>query len=417
MAIRLLRSRSSLFACLAAVLTLLVPAAASGSVATGGTLRCVAGAACSGSLAEIDPEGAFVAGSYRDLLGRQAMAGELSFWQSSLAGGTTHGQMAAGLIAGSEYRANLIGGLYAKFLHRSPSSTELSFWTQALGGGSTDEELTVGLVGSNEYFELAENSVPRFIGNAYLDLLGREPTNTERTSWQAQLSGSTTRAQMAENLVTHDEYRAHAINGLYAKFLHRPPSAVELNAGVQSLGSGATDEEIIAGLVGSAEYAARDPGWAARVEWGDGTASAGTVAANGVSGSHAYRAFGTFPVVVTLTDDRGVSAAVGATAEVAQPPNDFELGAIRRIKSRGTAILPVKVPGPGMLLLAGKGVVKRATTTAGGTVKLVVKSKGATRDRLDRSGRAKLKVTVSYTPTYGLPNQQVLAIGLRKSRQ
>jgi hypothetical protein len=415
MAIWLLRSRRSLLACLATVLALLAPAAASGSVATGGTLRCVAGVACSGPLAEIDPQGAFVAGSIRDLLGRQASAEELSFWQSSLTGGTTHGQMAASITTGAEYRASLVSAFYAKFLHRSPNSTELSFWTQELGGGRTGEELIVALVGSSEYFALAENSVPKFIGNAYLDLLGREPTNAERTFWQSQLSGSTTRAQMAENLVTHDEYRAHAINGLYAKFLHRPPNATELNAGVQSLGSGATDEEVTSGLVGSAEYSARDPGWAARVDWGDGTASAGTVAAGGVGGSHVYRAVGTFPVVVTLTDDRGVSAAVGATAEVAQPPNDFELGSVRRVKSRGTAILPVMVPGPGMLLLTGKGVVKQVTTTSGGTVKLVVKSKGTTRDRLDRSGHAKLKVTVTYTPTYGLPSHQVLSIGLRKS--
>jgi hypothetical protein len=229
MAVWLSRCLSTLLSCFAAILTLLlVPAGASGSVATGGTLRCVAGLACTGSLAEIDPEGAFVAGSYRDLLGRQVTAEELSFWQSSLTGGTTHAQMAGSITTGSEYRAALIGSLYAKFLHRSPSSGDLSFWTQALAAGSTDEDVVAGIVGSPEYYALAEESVTKFISSAYLGLLGRAPTAGEQSYWQAQnLTESTNRVQMVKTLATSSEYRANAINGVYARFLHRSPSATE----------------------------------------------------------------------------------------------------------------------------------------------------------------------------------------------
>lgn len=51
------------------------------------------------------------------------------------------------------------------------------------------------------------------------------------------------------------------------------------------------------------------------------------------------------------------SSEVGFNADVAtEPPNAFSFGTLKRNKSKGSATLAVKVPGPGTLSLTGKGV-------------------------------------------------------------
>lgn len=101
---------------------------------------------------------------------------------------------------------------------------------------------------------------------------------------------------------------------------------------------------------------------------------------------------------------------------VAVDSNDFSFGKLKR-KKNGTAALFVNVPGPGQLGLQGKGLNSLALTSAareslgtvGGTVKLKVKpgkgKKGRSlRRTLQRKGRAKVRLTVTYVPTGGDPN-------------
>ena len=84
------------------------------------------------------------------------------------------------------------------------------------------------------------------------------------------------------------------------------------------------------------------------------------------------------------------------------PVGKATLGQIKRNKRRGTAIVPVIVPGPGSIGIAGKGVkpVSASALTAG-TVKLLIKSAGKARARLRRAGAAKVAFTVTYAPNGG----------------
>jgi Ca2+-binding RTX toxin-like protein len=97
------------------------------------------------------------------------------------------------------------------------------------------------------------------------------------------------------------------------------------------------------------------------------------------------------------------------------PSNDFTFGKVRKNKRKGTAKLPVELPGPGTLELAGKGL--RPTTkeaAAAGEVELKVKAKGKKKKRLNSKGKAKVKPAVAYTPTGGAPNTQETKVKLVK---
>jgi hypothetical protein len=85
----------------------------------------------------------------------------------------------------------------------------------------------------------------------------------------------------------------------------------------------------------------------------------------------------------------------------------IDLGKLKRDKAKGTAILPVTVPGAGTVSLSGKGVVDqpaanaRRAKTATATVKLRVKPAGKAKRKLDRSGKAKVTLVVTYVPAGG----------------
>jgi hypothetical protein len=120
-----------------------------------------------------------------------------------------------------------------------------------------------------------------------------------------------------------------------------------------------------------------------------------------------------FPVSATVTTTTPDQPA-------AQPPSSaITLGKPHLNRRKGTAKLPVTVPGAGDLSLAGKGVARRTSQApravgAAGTVKLLVMPKGRTKRKLDRTGRAKVRVTVTFTPTGGSPNRQGKTVRLVK---
>jgi hypothetical protein len=106
-----------------------------------------------------------------------------------------------------------------------------------------------------------------------------------------------------------------------------------------------------------------------------------------------------------------------------KPSNAFALGAVTRHKRKGTATIKVTVPGPGMLALSGAGVKGRTaaagkSVSAAGTVQIPVKPTGSTKRKLTTTGKAKVKIAVTYTPSgevSGDPNTQRRKLKLIKS--
>jgi hypothetical protein len=104
----------------------------------------------------------------------------------------------------------------------------------------------------------------------------------------------------------------------------------------------------------------------------------------------------------------------------------FSFARLKRNTKRGTAVLPVTVPGAGTLSLSGRGVAGQQASTsraanAGGravasasTVKLVVKGKGKKKKTLNETGKVKLNLAITYTPTGGDPSTQSMKVKLKK---
>jgi DNA-binding beta-propeller fold protein YncE len=105
------------------------------------------------------------------------------------------------------------------------------------------------------------------------------------------------------------------------------------------------------------------------------------------------------------------------------PSNEFSFGKVKKNKRKGTASLTVVVPGPGQLVLTGKGLkrsqagaARERASAAASSVKLLIKAKGKKGRKLGRTGRVKVRPKVTYTPTNGDPNAKSRRLKLVKRR-
>lgn len=105
------------------------------------------------------------------------------------------------------------------------------------------------------------------------------------------------------------------------------------------------------------------------------------------------------------------------TYVVTQPSNTFTFGKLKRNKKKGTALLTVNTPGPGTVLLFGKGIkTENGATGEQQSYTLRVIPKGKTKKKLRKAGQVKVKVKITFTPNGGTPNTQVETIKLIKKR-
>jgi hypothetical protein len=97
--------------------------------------------------------------------------------------------------------------------------------------------------------------------------------------------------------------------------------------------------------------------------------------------------------------------------------NRIGVTGVRRSKNKGTARITVHIPNPGVLHLSGatggfQGPRNRQVAT--GIVKLVVVAVGRAREKLLDRGKVRVNPVITYVPTGGPANVQMLSIKLRK---
>lgn len=115
-------------------------------------------------------------------------------------------------------------------------------------------------------------------------------------------------------------------------------------------------------------------------------------------------------------------AGVDSVAIQSTPPaNAIGFGKVKLDKSRGSAKLTVKVPGPGTLRLADvkkrqkRVKAKRVTPSASGRVKIALQPTSLARTKLEANGKLKVKVAVTFTPTGGTAAKKTKTVTLRLS--
>jgi hypothetical protein len=104
----------------------------------------------------------------------------------------------------------------------------------------------------------------------------------------------------------------------------------------------------------------------------------------------------------------------GGTVTV-KPSNGFTVGKVILNRKKGTAKLPVDLPGPGVLELSGKDIKPsgKISVSGAGRFQFPVDPSRKKRKTLKKTGKVSVAVTVTYTPTGGDPNSLRATVQLK----
>jgi hypothetical protein len=96
------------------------------------------------------------------------------------------------------------------------------------------------------------------------------------------------------------------------------------------------------------------------------------------------------------------------------PPNTFSLGKAKLLRKSGDASLTVTLPGPGKLVLEGKGLLRvTEAVKRKGSVALTIKPNRQTKKTLEKNGKAKVIAKITFTPTAGTPHTESKTLTLK----
>lgn len=191
---------------------------------------------------------------YLDVLERPVDTPGMTTWTSRLGSGATRDQILVDIQNTDEGRRLKINKLYRKLLNRDVDTAGLGVFTFALSLGSTLNQVEAGIAASDEYFQQRSNSnVDTFLGNVFQNSLGRAIDAAALAGFRQQLAnGGVTRRQVVDQIFATSEYRQALVRGFFQQLLRRitDPSGLNYFAGT-ALGSGARQEQVIAGICGS----------------------------------------------------------------------------------------------------------------------------------------------------------------------
>jgi hypothetical protein len=197
---------------------------------------------------------AYVAQAYLDTLHRPVDTTGLGYWSSKLDQGMPRSQLATLLTHSDEYFATIIRPAYQQYLGRNADAAGLAFWTARMRQGLTDEQLEAAFIGSPEFYQQAGGTDKAWVDAMYLDLLGRTPDAAGEGYWVEALGLGAGLSKVAYGFAASPEREGQLVQQDYQTFLHRSASGGEVAYWVERFTQGVTNEDVVAGFLGSDEY-------------------------------------------------------------------------------------------------------------------------------------------------------------------
>ncbi|HEV8058850.1 MAG TPA: DUF4214 domain-containing protein [Gemmataceae bacterium] len=168
---------------------------------------------------------------------------------------TLLGTVAQQLVQSAEYYSDFVTTAYQNYLGRTPDSSGLNYWVTQMQSGLTDEHLEAGFIGSSEYIANHGGSNQAWIIGMYQNLLNRTPSETEVDYWLSQLAEGESPSAVAYGFAASAEREGDRVMADYQQYLGRAASQTEVDYWVnQFVDNHLTNEQVIEGFIGSAEY-------------------------------------------------------------------------------------------------------------------------------------------------------------------
>ena len=205
---------------------------------------------------------AVLARLYEGVLGRQASAAEVAWWQDVHVRGASLQQIAAAIIDSPEAaqamgRADddaFVAGLYQSVLGRTAPSAESAFWTDLLADGVDRATVALGFVNSAEKLASSldvdfNHSDVAVLTRMYHAMFGRAPDEGGLNFWLERHDDGVSLGAIADEFIVSAEAQGLAGHGsdaafidqLFATALNRAPSSEEKTLLLEHLQNGVYD--------------------------------------------------------------------------------------------------------------------------------------------------------------------------------
>ena len=229
-----------------------IPAGTSATFTATATSQFNSTSAFSPAIGVSTPNQIFVANVYQELLTRTADSSAAG-WVTALNNGASAASVVLGVESSTEYLKDQVTVMYNRYLNRDPDQAGGQAWTSFLAGGGTFEQVAAQLTSSDEYFSLHGSTNQGFVTGLYHDVLNRNASDADVAGWVAILNNGASRLSVSTAFLTSQEYRSNLVQADYLTFLLRPADSAGLAAFVNALNAGATDQQVLAAIFGSAE--------------------------------------------------------------------------------------------------------------------------------------------------------------------
>jgi hypothetical protein len=145
--------------------------------------------------------------------------------------------------------------MYTYYLNRPADAPGAQAWTNFLLAGGTLEEVAAQFTSSQEFYVQQGGSDQGFITGLYGYVLHRfgGASNGEIAEWETVLNSGVPRLAVARSFLSSQEYRINLVQADYLTFLLRSADTAGQAAWVNALNAGATDQQVLAQIFGSAE--------------------------------------------------------------------------------------------------------------------------------------------------------------------
>ncbi len=164
--------------------------------------------------------------------------------------GATGYNVYRGTISGDESLTPLAAGLTTTSFTDTTAAAGVTYFYEVTAVNANGES-----AGSNEVTAHVVSADERFVQALYVTFLGRPGSSPEWDGWVAALP-RVGRAGVADLIQHSNEALTRLVDGFYSRFLNRSPAGGEAAGWVNALAHGATEEQVIAGILASGEFAA-----------------------------------------------------------------------------------------------------------------------------------------------------------------
>jgi hypothetical protein len=200
---------------------------------------------------------AIVTQAYQGLLDRAVDPSGLSTWGNFIDEGIPAAVAAVGIetATSQEFNEVLINQLYSTYLGRAPGASDAATWLGFLDSGGSYHEMVLLISSSDEAFTFAGGTNDTWLAALFTNALGRSIDTATQTQLDNLFTAGLDRAQIANIVLNTSEYYAHLVQTSYQTLLDRPADGPSLVFQVNALEAGFTYQDLLAGIVGSPEFA------------------------------------------------------------------------------------------------------------------------------------------------------------------